>query len=483
MAQKLYEESNIQAIANALRSKLGETKDSIKRCTAYIVKTDLATDHDNVDEEANRSMCEAIKLTGAKHARVCVTFKPYMSNTYLHFCPGQFSEYSTFPETSENTLTLNSSVYRAVYSFDIDGYLSYKYKIGTMGGSNPTGYYFEVVGFDDEWNPITYTGAGFYSKDFPVPVLNTFKTVDMATAIASIGTGEGASETTLINKTIDANGTYQAINDGANGYSSVTVDVQPNLGTKSITNNGTYYANTDSVDGYSSVSVNVQPTLQSKMITINDNGTQVIEPDVGFDALSNVTITAIVDGSGGYHGINLDDYGFISEICGSRLTFSNGPADYSTFAARKAKGASGSVAWYVDPSIEVGNNIMDYLKSSACSSSSYYYYGYYYMGTSDTPTMEDMRRTTSSGSQMTVHKYGTVTEVEKPTGGTTIDVGDYVIFDKSGTVIFKDTYANMKTALTDKTIDTFNGIFFINTKVPSKSTSYTYYAGSLKLAM
>ena len=56
---------------------------------------------------------------------------------------------------------------------------------------------------------------------------------------------------------ITENGTYTAPS-GVDGYSPVTVDVQPNLGTKNITQNGTYTASSDNLDGYSSVTVDVQ---------------------------------------------------------------------------------------------------------------------------------------------------------------------------------------------------------------------------------
>lgn len=61
---------------------------------------------------------------------------------------------------------------------------------------------------------------------------------------------------TLIAKTILANGTYNAIDDNAYGYGSVSVNVpEKNLGTKTITANGTYKASDDNLDGYSQVEV------------------------------------------------------------------------------------------------------------------------------------------------------------------------------------------------------------------------------------
>lgn len=81
--------------------------------------------------------------------------------------------------------------------------------------------------------------------------------------------GEREIEHDLIAKNITANGDYYAINDDADGYSSVNVNVQPTLKTKNITANGTYNASSESAQGYSSVTVNVQPTLKTKTITAN----------------------------------------------------------------------------------------------------------------------------------------------------------------------------------------------------------------------
>ena len=59
-------------------------------------------------------------------------------------------------------------------------------------------------------------------------------------------------------KTITENGTYDALaDDSIDGYSEVTVDVEPNLGTKTITANGTYLASSDDLDGFSEVTVDL----------------------------------------------------------------------------------------------------------------------------------------------------------------------------------------------------------------------------------
>ena len=101
------------------------------------------------------------------------------------------------------------------------------------------------------------------------------------------------------------NGIYRASEQGVDGFYAVMVDVPtPEFTTEELnaTNNGTY---TPSTDGYSKVSVNVQPNLQakSKTTTITANGTSTItlQPDANYDGLSSasVTITTNVESSGG----------------------------------------------------------------------------------------------------------------------------------------------------------------------------------------
>ena len=104
---------------------------------------------------------------------------------------------------------------------------------------------------------------------------------------------------TLIAKTISANGTYNASDDNAYGYGSVSVNVpEKNLGTKTINANGDYNATDDSLDGYSNVSVSVpEKTLTTKTITANGiyNAT-----DDNVDGYSQVTVET--------SGVDINDY-------------------------------------------------------------------------------------------------------------------------------------------------------------------------------
>lgn len=87
---------------------------------------------------------------------------------------------------------------------------------------------------------------------------NLINPQDFPSEISSIQT-----EPNLATKEITANGTYNASDDGVDGYSSVDVSVpQLTLGTTTITKSGIYNATDDGVDGYSEVDVVVGEDLR-----------------------------------------------------------------------------------------------------------------------------------------------------------------------------------------------------------------------------
>jgi hypothetical protein len=90
------------------------------------------------------------------------------------------------------------------------------------------------------------------------------------------------STATLIEKSVTENGTYNATDDEADGYSKVTVNVEPDLTTKTITANGTYSAEDDNADGYSSVTVNVESENNAKF--------KPLSSFVAEDALESISI-------------------------------------------------------------------------------------------------------------------------------------------------------------------------------------------------
>lgn len=83
---------------------------------------------------------------------------------------------------------------------------------------------------------------------------------------------------------VTENGTYE-VEDGVDGYSSVTVNVQPNLQEKSVTENGDVTPD-EGYDGLSKVTVNIQPNLQEKTITAS--GTY--NADAGYDGFGTIVV-------------------------------------------------------------------------------------------------------------------------------------------------------------------------------------------------
>lgn len=97
---------------------------------------------------------------------------------------------------------------------------------------------------------------------------------------------------------ITKNGTYKASDEDYDGFSKVTVKVDPKVTTKTVTKNGTYKAKKDKVDGFSEVSVQVptggDATLISK--TITENGSYNAGDD---NADGYISVNVNVSGGGG----------------------------------------------------------------------------------------------------------------------------------------------------------------------------------------
>lgn len=165
---------------------------------------------------------------------------------------------------------------------------------------------------------------------------------------------EGGGDPTLIEKSVTQNGTYDAADDNADGYSSVTVNVSGGSATlvdKTISVNGTYDPSDDNADGYSEVTVAVpEPTLTTK--TITTNGTY--DPgDDNADGYSEVTVDLPLDTksivlNGTYNATddNLEGYSSISVHVPASSDEYYGTGTVKTFADTNFKHASFSTADY-----------------------------------------------------------------------------------------------------------------------------------------
>lgn len=93
---------------------------------------------------------------------------------------------------------------------------------------------------------------------------------NLATAIDSIS---GGTPPTLITRNITSNGVFNASTYGADGFSSVTVNVAgATLITTTVTQNGTYYAELYGASGFSEFTVDL-PSEELLDKTITQNGT------------------------------------------------------------------------------------------------------------------------------------------------------------------------------------------------------------------
>lgn len=130
-----------------------------------------------------------------------------------------------------------------------------------------------------------------YVLNFFADTIEDLKDIPTTTAyVTRNGTNYGVpldtSVVTVVENEVRVNYVLQ------NGKYIVGGDIPPIVGTKTITENGTYAAKTDNLEGYSSVTVDVEPNLQEKSQIPNANPVTV-EPDEGYYGLSKVTVNAV----------------------------------------------------------------------------------------------------------------------------------------------------------------------------------------------
>lgn len=92
------------------------------------------------------------------------------------------------------------------------------------------------------------------------------------------------------------NGTENTYKPGQMAAAIEALPGQSTLVSKSITQNGSYDPEDDDADGYSAVTVNVQPNLQARTATVNGD----VYPDAEHDGLSKVTVAVPCVSYAGY---------------------------------------------------------------------------------------------------------------------------------------------------------------------------------------
>lgn len=203
--------------------------------------------------------------------------------------------------------------------FRHDAHLRYFYLGGdgktTSGGTTTNSdYYFLYVaivdGIDDITGQSSY-GAGTLNEDFLYNSINELKT---------------APHMSLTTKTITANGTFDALNDNADGYSQVTVNVpsgSANLQTLTVTSNGVKVPS-EGYDGFSKVFVKKFPNLNRLTGASDLYSTQAPWTDYDPDTNKWRTSTYLVNVYGtptlGPVGVNLGGDSWLSRANGSQVT-------------------------------------------------------------------------------------------------------------------------------------------------------------------
>ena len=223
---------------------------------------------------------------------------------------------------------------------------------------------------------ITYNGStiGQVSNETKT-LLTSGKWLTGNIVLTDSSSGSGSS--TLITKTISANGTYNASNDNADGYSSITVNV-PNsfsindvsnttgitavitgetttLTTKTITQNGTYSASNDNVTGYSQVVVNVSSSgggasaTQHSIYFEFSDGTNTTIPVYYDDALIGTMITSYIPSTYGTKTVTLAELDNVAWYEPSNIPLNTQLIDYTSCTADTGLDSSGdetSLEWY-----------------------------------------------------------------------------------------------------------------------------------------
>ena len=171
MAKKLYEERNIQDIADAIREKTGETRKDDVLVDCYVFKTNNMDSFDSSIEVESSYIEDTFTIRGATK----IVFK---------YC----SKY-VWGKSIEDTLIVNGTQYTGVghtstiiRELEVEGN-SITIKFSISGSPRWTGLYSEIRGYDADGNLIQVPSGEV------IEIPNTFKVSNMGNAIRGIVAG------------------------------------------------------------------------------------------------------------------------------------------------------------------------------------------------------------------------------------------------------------------------------------------------------
>lgn len=482
MAKKIYEETNIREIGNALRRKLGNTRVDVLTLKGrrHVANAD---DFYTIKTSGHLDAGGTYVYDAGKPVKWVIVGSAYGADANV--APGWMNKVGgTWP--SGGTSFRGKTAHEVVY--EDSRYLCakfYAFANSNTTGTIKVGYYVTIVAFDENGVEVPFVEAyeeepRYYDVTMPMTVDNTFKTVDMAGAIDSLSSGEGAAAT-FMSKEFTENGEYNAsLDDGVDGYSNVTVNVVPTLVDKPITENGVYYASNDDAYGYRSVEVNVQhvPLLQEKQEFFSQSEHKLVTADEGYDGLRSVDIVVSVSAAADAVGFNMNMDQFTSAYYSyGTMYFYDAENDrtpqYWDISNQTNKPTQTSVySWYAKSDTQVGDYIWDKLRSHNQSKYNYTC-GFYYHGTSTKPTpdtdynWDNICNTTDQSGAVFYKTCG----LEVINADADKLMGDILVINKLGYVIFRGSITEAVNAINNKTIDTRDGFFFMSTEMHTQSSS------------
>lgn len=264
MGNKLYEENSVQAIANAIRSKLGvETTYKINEMAGAINNIVKPSGTTNITENGYHNVTQYEQAYVHVEGGITPTGTTNIYENGDHDVTNYAIAHVAVPQpVGKKVITQNGT------DIDIAQYATLDVNVQPNLGTktvNQNGVYNASDDNLDGYSKVTVTT--------PVPtgkktITENGTNIDVSSyALADVIVPQPSGK-----KTITQNGT----NIDIAAYATADVQVNPNVGTKSININGIYKASDDNLDGYSQVIVNTP--VPTGTIQIAENGTGI---DIG----------------------------------------------------------------------------------------------------------------------------------------------------------------------------------------------------------